>query len=136
MPNLHVGEGGPLVDRVRLLASAFAQTDLVGLCIQREGEEIELRRRPRSEGAALPDGAPAGAHRETIAADLVGIFRLSRPAPVEGERLTADRELAYVEALGIRNPVRSLGEGLLVRIAARDGAPVDYGAALFEIDRG
>jgi biotin carboxyl carrier protein len=65
----------------------------------------------------------------------VGVFRLSRPVPHEGERLEGDRELAYVEALGIRNPVRSLGGGRVSVIRCRDGDPVEYGQPLFEIER-
>jgi acetyl-CoA carboxylase biotin carboxyl carrier protein len=73
---------------------------------------------------------------DAIKADLVGIFHLSRPAPSEGDLLEGDRELAYIEALGIRNPVRSLGAGRVVSIKRSDGDPVEYGQVLFEIDRG
>jgi acetyl-CoA carboxylase biotin carboxyl carrier protein len=71
-----------------------------------------------------------------IKADLVGIFHLSRPPVREGEALEGDRELAYVDALGIRNPVRSLGAGRVISVLCRDGQPVEYGQVLFEIDRG
>jgi biotin carboxyl carrier protein len=50
--------------------------------------------------------------------------------------LESDRELAYVDALGIRNPVRSLGGGRVVSVLCADGQPVEYGQVLFEIDRG
>lgn len=136
-------ETGGLVERVRALAYAFLQTDLVRLRIEDDQEDsIELRRRP----APVPVGSPA--HAQTgmpaavpanlhpIKADLVGIFRFSRPAVAEGETLERDRELAYVDALGIRNPVRSLGGGRIVSVRCQDGQPVDYGQILFEIDRG
>ncbi|MEO6913410.1 MAG: biotin/lipoyl-containing protein, partial [Candidatus Baltobacteraceae bacterium] len=73
---------------------------------------------------------------EMISSDLVGILHFSKPLAAEGERLESDRELAFVEALGIRNPVRSRGPGRIAAILSRDGAPVDYGQPLFEIDRG
>ena len=52
-----------------------------------------------------------------------------------GDLIDSDRELAYVEALGIRNPVRSLGPGRLVSVCCDDGKPVEYGQTLFEIQR-
>lgn len=131
-----------LATRVRALAEVFLTTDLLRIRIEREGDEIELGRNrlhppafadlPTDLGATL-DAPPL--HLETIKSDLVGIFHLSRPMPFEGNLLEADRELAFVEALGIRNPVRSLGSGRIVTILPADGDPVEYGQPLFEIDR-
>jgi biotin carboxyl carrier protein len=128
--------------RVRALAELLAGTDLLRLRIEREGEEIELGRRslhpdlipdmPHDLGAIETHAVRA----DQIRADLVGIFHLSRPAPAEGDLLESDRELAFIEALGIRNPVRSRGAGRIVTIKRSDGEPVEYGAVLFEIDRG
>ncbi len=130
-----------LVDRVRTLAQAFLETDLMRLRIEDENEDaVELRRKvvaPASRLLQAPaaEPAPAPSHVDPIRADLVGIFHISRPPVAEGERLKGDRELAYVEALGIRNPVRSLGGGRVVSVLCRDGEPVEYGQVLFEIDR-
>ncbi len=131
-----------VAERVRALAELFVETDLLRLRIERTGEEIELGRR-----RLHPDMVPDIPHDlgmleahpvrgEQIRADLVGIFHLSRPAPSEGDLLEADRELAFIEALGIRNPVRSHGPGRILAIKRGDGEPVEYGAVLFEIDRG
>jgi biotin carboxyl carrier protein len=140
MPDEH--QPSPLPVRVRKLADYFVGTDLLRLRIEREGEEIELGRR-----AMHPDLVPgvpedlsaltaAPLRLETIKADLVGIFHLSRPASSEGDLLESDRELAFIEALGIRNPVRSRGAGRIVAIKRAEGDPVEYGQVLFEIDRG
>ena len=131
-----------VAERVRALAELFVQTDLLRLRIERDDEEIELARH-----ALHPDQLPempadfraietAPVRLDVIKADLVGILHLTRPAPAEGDLLESDRELAYIEALGIRNPVRSLGAGRIVAIKKADGDPVEYGAVLFEIDRG
>lgn len=132
-----------LVERVRALAQAFLETDLVRLRIEDEREDaIEFRRRasaaPLQEQAdsQAPAAAAASANLHPIKADLVGIFRFSRPPVSEGEVLESDRELAYVDALGIRNPVRSLGGGRIASVLCADGQPVEYGQVLFEIDRG
>ncbi len=131
----------PLVDRVRTLAQAFLETDLMRMRIEDEEENaIELRR----QAVAAPRRAPKNEQPEqtlpkididAIRADIVGIVHLARPAVKEGDRIDGDRELAFVEALGIRNPVRSLGGGQVKSVNVKDGDPVDYGKVLFEIAR-
>ena len=134
----------PVAARVRALTEAFVQTDLVRLRIEEANKDaIELRKHLQPEPVA---GQPAirtdgelpahPANVEAIKSDLVGIFHFSRPVPLEGDVLKGDRELAHVEALGIRNPVRSLGGGRIVSIKVQDGQPVEYGQILFELDRG
>ncbi|MBD5604890.1 MAG: acetyl-CoA carboxylase biotin carboxyl carrier protein subunit, partial [Candidatus Eremiobacteraeota bacterium] len=58
----------------------------------------------------------------------------SRPTVAEGPVLGEDRELAYVESLGIRNPVRSGGPGRISGVYVNDGEPVGYGQPLFAIE--
>lgn len=131
-----------LVQRLRALAEAFLETDLVRLRIEDEREDaIELRRRPvpvQTAAEAAPQAAAANVplNLYPVKADLVGVFRFSRPPVSEGEVLDGDRDLAFVDALGIRNPVRSLGGGRIVSVLCQDGDPVEYGQVLFEIDRG
>jgi acetyl-CoA carboxylase biotin carboxyl carrier protein len=126
---------------VRPLARAFSDGGLTRLRV-REGEfEVEFRRaRPALGGsaaaAASPAKEPAAARSvEAILADVVGIVRYLRPAVSEGMTLEGDRELAYVETLGIRNPVRSRGPGRVAMIYVTDGQPVEYGQPLFAIER-
>lgn len=126
--------------RVRALANFLSSGDAVRVRIERGGDEVEVARqrqhvdRPRRANDRAAAGA-AALRFDTIKADLVGIFNLSRPAPSEGETFDGDRELAYIEALGIRTPVHSMGAGRLVRISATDGSPVEYGQPLFSIAR-
>ncbi len=132
----------PLAQRIRALADYFVGTDLLRLRIERENEEIELGRRHMHPDLVpeIPEDLSAheaaAARLEPIKADLVGIFHLSRPSISAGDLLEGDRELAYVEALGIRNPVRSRGAGRVASIMVEDGRAVEYGQVLFEIDRG
>ena len=131
-----------LAARVRRLAEFLSSEQVLSVRIERAGDEIELRRRPRAVAAAelRPDGTVVDESPEptlgAIKAGYVGIFRLGRPAPVEGELLNADRELGYIEQLGIRNVIHSLGAGRIVTIASADGAAVEYGQPLFLVDRG
>ena len=131
-----------LAARVRRLAEFLASEHVLSVRIERAGDEIELRRRPQSVSAGEFDqDAPIAVESsepslEAIKAGYVGIFRLGRPAPVEGELLDGDRELGYIEQLGIRNVIHSLGAGRIVTIASADGSAVEYGQPLFLVDRG
>lgn len=134
-------QSGPegIASRVRRLAELLTETELSRLSIEREDEHIEISRRsvePTAAPVDVPEAGPPIRAVDTIRADLVGIFRVGRPAPFEGEYLEGDRELAYVEALGIRNPVRSLGPGRIVSLLCGDGDAVEYGQPLFTLDRG
>src|SRR5580658_2283790 len=96
-----------LAARVRRLAEFLSSEQVLSVRIERAGDEIELRRRPYAVSAAeFGQDAPIADEAfepslEAIKAGYVGIFRLGRPTPVEGELLDADRELGYIEQLGI-----------------------------------
>jgi acetyl-CoA carboxylase biotin carboxyl carrier protein len=131
-----------IVERVRGLVQAFTASGLARLSVKDADFELEMSRsRPYH---AAPDAAEAEspAAQETlvdkpdiVTSDLVGVLRFSRPQVNEGHRLDADRELAFVEALGIRNPVRSRGPGRIAAVYVTDGQPVEYGQPLFAIER-
>jgi len=129
-----------IAERVRPLAQAFNDGGLTRLTV-RDGEfEVEFRRAPTTASAAAagarPGNEPAPARpMDAILADVVGIVRFLRPAVTEGMALEADRELAFVETLGIRNAVRSRGPGRIAMIYVTDGQPVEYGQPLFAIER-
>jgi acetyl-CoA carboxylase biotin carboxyl carrier protein len=131
-----------IVARVRSLAQAFTVARLARLTVKDTGLELELRR-SRPYVPALTDApvAPAVVEEtsakkpDIVSSDLVGVLRFSRPQVSSGQQLEADRELAFVEALGIRNPVRSRGAGRIAAVFVSDGQPVEYGQPLFAIER-
>jgi len=123
--------------RLRPIAAAFAESDLVRIRVADETTEIELRRSGtmmRKAAAAVAEGEDPAPPLETIASEVVGIVRLARPPVSEGDPVDPDRELAYIEALGIRNPVRPRSPGRIARIYVSDGQPVDYGRPLFALE--
>jgi acetyl-CoA carboxylase biotin carboxyl carrier protein len=142
MPKKPIADG-EVAARVRQLAETLVDSGLVRLRIERETETFEVM---RASSASLPVAASDGesaadvpaepSHAETIRAGLVGVLRMGRPAPHAGEVFNEDRELGYIEALGIRNPVRSLGGGKILAVLCGDGEPVEYGQPLFQLDRG
>jgi 2-amino-4-hydroxy-6-hydroxymethyldihydropteridine diphosphokinase len=126
-------------ERVRALARFLAESDAVRVRIERPNDEIEVVSRARASVSSRSTGKEptetAAPRIDTIKADLVGIFHASRPAPLEGDVFESDRELGYIEALGIRTPVHSMGSGRLVAVATTDGSPVEYGQPLFLVAR-
>ena len=133
-----------IATRARALAGALAESGFARLRV-RDGEtEIELRRSVSSGPAPVPYAAPPVAEPvvivverkpDVVASDVVGIVRLLRPPVTEGQDLVEDRELAFVETLGIRNPVRSRGAGRVSSVLVTEGQPVEYGQPLFTIER-
>lgn len=131
--------------RARALAGALREAGFASLRVRDGDTEIELRRTPRTAAAAAPappapepaEPAPPPTERrsDVIVSDVVGIVRLVRPAIGEGQELDGDRELAYIETLGIRNLVRSRGGGRVSTVFVTEGQPVEYGQPLFAIDR-
>lgn len=129
--------------RARALAGALTEAGFAGLRVRDGDIEFELRRAPRP-GAAIPGPGPAAEaapekpavrRDDLVASDVVGIVRMTRPLVTEGVDLEGDRELAYVETLGIRNPVRSRGAGRISAVFVTEGQPVEYGQPLFAIER-
>jgi biotin carboxyl carrier protein len=128
--------------RARALAGALAEAGFARLRVRDGDTEIEVRRAPRNGAAMLmpmaaePAPAPPPERRaDLIASDVVGVVRHARPPVAEGQELDTDRELASVETLGIRNPVRSRGGGRIVAVFVTEGQPVEYGQPLFAIER-
>jgi acetyl-CoA carboxylase biotin carboxyl carrier protein len=154
MPRTDDGAGPPawseVTARLHEVAAACERAGLGRLRVVEGDLEIEVRRAPAAPqpAAAAPVGLdPAGepvpadadqAQRPepaVVRSDVVGIVRMSRPSVSEGAVLDDERELAYVESLGVRNPVLSGGPGLVVAVLVADGQPVDYGQPLFAIER-
>ncbi len=133
-----------IATRARALAGALNEAGFARLRVRDGDTEIELRRAPRgaatavvAPSAAAPEPAerPAERRADVVSSDVVGIMRHARPQVAEGQELDGDRELGAVETLGIRNPVRSRGGGLVVAVFVTEGQPVEYGQPLFAIER-
>jgi 2-amino-4-hydroxy-6-hydroxymethyldihydropteridine diphosphokinase len=142
------------LERVRSAAEFCASAGLARFRIEDADFEVEVRRTLRpprssvdapaeaveaSEAVALSENGSAAHEHEVpktvLKAEFVGIVRLSRPSVSEGSVLTEDRELAFVESLGIRNPIRSGGPARITSLFVSDGQPVEYGQPLFAIEK-
>jgi 2-amino-4-hydroxy-6-hydroxymethyldihydropteridine diphosphokinase len=137
------------LERIRAAAAFCASSGLRRFRIDEPELSIEVLRSGAAPVAAAPaaepahaaavasNGAPkaaAAAEAVVLRAEFVGIVRFARPTVAEGMVLGEARELAYVEALGIRNPVRASGPGRVAQVFVTDGQPVEYGEPLFAIE--
>jgi acetyl-CoA carboxylase biotin carboxyl carrier protein len=143
------------LERIRAAASACVDQDLLRVRIDEPAFALEVRRtrsasvsaagqvalEPGEAGvleiathaASSTNGVSHAPEPVVVKADLVGIVRLSKPLVSEGSAVNEDRELAYVESLGTRNPVRAAASGTVRAVFVSDGQPVDFGHPLFSI---
>lgn len=125
--------------RVRPLAETLVREKLEAVKVADGEIEIELSRSLAQPLEAVAEGAQNAAGPEpeydVLTSDVVGRVRFLRPPVTTGSSVDADRELAFIEALGIRNPVRSRAAGRVAVVYVEEGQAVDYGAPLFAIDR-
>lgn len=152
--------GVNLAEIERLLAFMQAQ-GLEEFEYQQGGTHIRLKKasapaamepRTRAQGSApsaaggaeeTPVGAPAAAASaaeklHTIKSPIVGTFYGS-PSPEAdpfvkvGAAVESGQVLCIIEAMKLMNEIESDVAGEIVRIRAENGAPVEYGAPLFDI---
>jgi acetyl-CoA carboxylase biotin carboxyl carrier protein len=138
------------VARVRRAAAFCVDAGLERFRIEEDELTIEIRRHaappapPAVEAVFDAPAHEATAHNgvaavqpapgQVLRAEFVGIVRFSRPPVAEGAAVEAGRELAYVEALGIRNPIRTTAPGMLAAVYVGDGQAVEYGQPLFALE--
>jgi len=135
--------GGSLdVSRITAIVKLLSGTRIRELELQ-EGTSLIRVRRP----AAVPAPAPVQAEPETpqvqseeqkvvrITSPVVGVFRRSADHTVEeGDAVQAGQTLASVESVRLLHPVRAPSAGTLLRFLVDDGAPVEYGQDLIELE--
>jgi oxaloacetate decarboxylase alpha subunit len=129
-----------IAERIRPLAEAFHDGGYARLSVRDGDFELEFRRSPAPVSGAAPpatNGRAEVAERslEALLADVVGVVHFMHPPLTEGMVIDADREVAFVETLGIRNGVRTRGPGRVAAVYVSDGQPVEYGQPLFAIER-
>lgn len=110
------------------------------------GLELRLHRAPAPDGEewifeapedAVPPIQPAA--NLTITSGLVGTFyRAGHPgsAPLvsEGSSVADDTIVGIIEALSVLTEVEAGCAGIVTRVFATDGSPVEYGQPLFEVE--
>lgn len=126
----------------------FEHSGLSELTWRKDGDEVSMKKGgppPRAAGPAAPAAAQpfetaAETRGEIIRSPLVGTFyRAAAPdAPPFVERGTAVRKgqtICILEAMKLMNEFQAEFDLVIVEILAENGAMVEFGAPLFEVQR-
>ncbi|MDA8089807.1 MAG: acetyl-CoA carboxylase biotin carboxyl carrier protein [Nitrospiraceae bacterium] len=143
------------IDDIKALLDLLKETDITELQLEKEGSKIKITRgrfytaieMPEAGLGPRPPAPPQIKHGEetgmerlvTVTAPLVGTFyRASSPeAPVFAEVSSAVKKgqvLCIVEAMKLMNEIESEIDGVVVKVLAENGQPVEYGEPLFLIE--
>lgn len=88
--------------------------------------------------SAAGNGAPVATPVASlqITAPLVGVFRHVKPIIGLGARVTEGQVVGVIEAMKLVNEVTAPFDGAVTDVLVEDGMPVEYGQALFILQRG
>jgi acetyl-CoA carboxylase biotin carboxyl carrier protein len=139
---------------LKALLRLMEGADLEELEVQEGDKRIRLRRRPGDSAPARPNGpaqvgvkmsaVPVAATPDTggliaIESPMVGTFYRA-PAPgaepyvKEGDRVQKGSVVCIVEAMKLMNEIESEISGLIVKVVAENGKPVEFGQPLFLVE--
>lgn len=120
--------------RVRTNAYSIVLVKAEGASAAPRRERARVGQPSKAGRVARHEGGEPGRQYDPIVAEVVGVFHPAADLPEPGERIEADRELGYVEALRLRTPVRSPGPCVFIAQVAEDGQVVEFGETLFVVD--
>lgn len=83
---------------------------------------------PASEGPAAPAAAPATASGKDVTAPLPGVMVAILVKP--GDKVTRGQELCTLEAMKMKNAIRSSREGVVTSVEVAVGDQVSHGQVL------
>jgi oxaloacetate decarboxylase alpha subunit len=145
----------PRVERVRELVRVVQETGVGEITVEEAGTRVSVRRTVTDEGAATPTAEPAtpvapveleeapapppGDGYVRVEAPMVGTFyRAPEPgaAPFvqEGDAVGPGDTLCILEAMKLMNHVKAEIEGVVRAVHVENGAPVEFGQLLFELE--
>lgn len=130
------------------LLDVLQASDVREIELRDGGLELRLHRAPPPDGdtwtfetpvemAAVEEPTP----NLTIASGLVGTFYRaghpgSAPLVTEGSYVEDGTIVGIIEALSVLTEVEAGCTGIVTRVFATDGSPVEYGQPLFEVEPG
>lgn len=143
------------IDAIESVLSALRESPSLTEVELRQGEKtLIVRRSAKPTAATQPAAKSAGRNgngakgtagvvtapaarpveRVPVTAQLVGIFRATRPSPVAEEDMVREKQVVgQIEAMRLMNDCTAPISGRVVAVAVQDGQPVQYGQILFEI---
>ncbi|CAA9540312.1 MAG: Biotin carboxyl carrier protein of acetyl-CoA carboxylase [uncultured Thermoleophilia bacterium] len=138
-------------DRIRELIALLEASEVGELTIENGGTRITVRKQdervpvavpvPVAGAATAPGPAPLAPveERVTIDSPMVGMFFRSAspgdpPFVSEGDRVEIGQTLCLLEAMKLFNELKADRAGVVRRILVENGAPVEFGQPLFELE--
>ena len=135
------------LERVQRLIDLMKQSGVSELTIEQPDFKVSIKRggSPAHHASSVPQAAGAEPSAEPLTllpievlAQLVGVFHHgdgSDPASVVrvGRQVAAGQVLGSIEAMKVRNEVRSPVSGRVSEVVVGDGAAVQYGQVLFRV---
>ena len=109
-------------------------TDLAEFCYEKNGDSIEVKTQE-----ALPEPTEFSCSLTPVPAPAVGIFRMAEKGKnltlTEGQVIKEGDRLGWVETISKKHKITAPISGKLRIIAAKEGAPVEFGLPLFFIEK-
>ena len=139
------------LELVEKIVGLLGEYPVSEIAVEREGHRIFARRPlgaapaaglPPKEAAAEMSTAEAEAAGEiradapnlrVLTAPMVGIFYHAEPPLSLGSEIKAGQVIGSIESMKLMNDVAAEAPGLVADVLVEDGAPVDYGRALFRL---
>jgi acetyl-CoA carboxylase biotin carboxyl carrier protein len=84
-------------------------------------------------GASITEAVASGPDVVPVDALMVGVFHEGMPPVTVGQDVRAGDILGAIEALALRNEIRSPIDARVVSVTVEDGQPVEYGQPLFSL---
>jgi oxaloacetate decarboxylase (Na+ extruding) subunit alpha len=139
------------LEEIRALIRLATEADITELDVDAPHVKVRIKKAARNSADEMVVEAPhprSGGVREAlepdgrlvpIVAPMVGTFyRAPKPdAPPfvnEGDEVHAGQTVCILEAMKLFNEITSEAAGRIARVLVENGAPVEYGQALFLVD--
>lgn len=139
------------LEEIRALIRLATEADITELDVDAPHVKVRIKKASRNSAdnvvVEVPHPRPDGAREKVepngrlvpIVAPMVGTFyRAPKPdAPPfvnEGDEVHAGQTVCILEAMKLFNEIASEVAGRIARVLVENGAPVEYGQALFLVD--
>lgn len=135
-----VGAAAPI--QMQQAAVSGAGVNGAGVAVSDAGAAVSNAGGAVSNAGANGAGAEttSEASAETIDSPIVGVF-YQAPAPgeepfvKEGDRVSKGDVVCVVEAMKVMNEIRASYDCRILKVLAADGGMVEFGSALFEVEK-
>lgn len=137
---------------LKQIVAIFEDSAASKMDLEMEGLKVRLEKPVAGEGQPImqtsPDSGPAAEKEEpaapaseglTIQAPLVGIFYAASvpdqpPYTARGQHVEAGQTVCIIEAMKNLNEITAPESGTITKVLVQDGAMVEFGQALFELE--